>query len=312
MKSPNYIHFFTKLSLFIIIGFSFFLFLKFQGIYATNLCSEPGCSTGWRVAVGETETINCCGVCRRVTNNCAKAIFVPTRTSSEWAEFRDHKPGCVSLSKCIFCSGTVNLTLSPSTVSPSESFTATVSGLSGCDGKSARFYKGGTYLTSCTVSGSGCSVSLTAPSSTGSYTYKAGVDKNGDGDINDSGEWDTETLTVSGGTVTDRDCPDDCDNLWDLCNCPTDSPPPICSPDVCEYSRIGSARIGELWVSPFSGGWFCCTKAVCKAGTNCYRCDYDGNGHLRCVRTTADGSILCWNATTGKLEDCGVCLEQHD
>jgi len=25
--------------------------------------------------------------------------------------------------------------------------------------------------------------------------------------------------------ITDRDCPDDCDNLWDLCNCPTDSPP---------------------------------------------------------------------------------------
>jgi len=95
MKSPNYIHFFTKLSLFIIIALTFFVFWNIDKVLAINNCND-----GWQIAVGQTKQINCHGVCKKVTNNCSKTIFVPTRTSSEWAEFRSNKPGCVSLSNC--------------------------------------------------------------------------------------------------------------------------------------------------------------------------------------------------------------------
>ncbi len=96
------------------------------------------------------------------------------------------------------CTGTVSLSLSPSTVNTEKSFTASVSGLSSCDGEPADFYIFDTAeWKSCTISGSGCSISLTAPSTAGSYNYGAGVDKNSNGDFNDGGEWDTKTLTVT-------------------------------------------------------------------------------------------------------------------
>ena len=95
MKSPNYIHFFTKLSLFIIIAFAFFVFWNIDKVLSINNCND-----GWQIAVGASRIINCHGVCKKITNSCSKVIFVPTRTSSEWAEFRDHKPGCVSLDDC--------------------------------------------------------------------------------------------------------------------------------------------------------------------------------------------------------------------
>ncbi|MBI5697461.1 MAG: hypothetical protein HZC29_02970, partial [Thaumarchaeota archaeon] len=99
------------------------------------------------------------------------------------------------------CSGTITLSLSPTTVAPSGSVTPSSSGLSSCDGKTVYFKKdscAGTQVSSCTVSGSGCTgASFTAPSTTGSYTYYACVDKNGDSDYSDSGESDPETLTVS-------------------------------------------------------------------------------------------------------------------
>ena len=142
MKSPNHLHSFTKLSLFIIFGVGFFLFFKFQGIYAAALCSEPGCGTGWKVAVGETKTINCCGVCRKVkvTNACAKDIFVPTRTSSEWAEFRSNKPSCVELSSC-----TYTLTVSK-TGSGSGTVTSSPSGIN-CGSDCSENYNEGTTVT---------------------------------------------------------------------------------------------------------------------------------------------------------------------
>ena len=354
MKLPNYLYLFTKLSLFIIIAFTFFVFWNIDKVLAINNCND-----GWQIAVGQTKQINCHGICKKVTNNCSKTIFVPTRTSSEWSEFRINRPSCVSLSECCSVGEICNY------------------GSWQCDGSCRRkrvLYK---YDSNCNCVASGQYEYQNCPSgttcsggscrndvacSTSGYACKDQCTRgqrqyrcDGSNNCNQFWRWintsSCNPFKCSGGScsnvcesscgadaacdgkspgsscgsgkqcnsncdcisiITDRDCPDDCDSLWDLCNCPTDSPPAPCAPDACEYSRIGSAKIGELWVSAFSGGWFCSTKAVCKAGTNCYRCDYSKGGDLYCVKTTADGSILCWNHTTGKLEDCGVCLEQHD
>lgn len=78
------------------IGITFFVLSSKNFVFAINNCSD-----GWQVNVGETKQINCQGVCKKVTNNCSKAIFVPTRTSTEWAEFRTNHPSCVTLSDCI-------------------------------------------------------------------------------------------------------------------------------------------------------------------------------------------------------------------
>ena len=95
MKLPNYLYLFTKLSLFIIIAFTFFVFWNIDKVLAINNCND-----GWQIAVGQTKQINCHGICKKVTNNCSKTIFVPTKTSSEWSEFRINRPSCVSLTSC--------------------------------------------------------------------------------------------------------------------------------------------------------------------------------------------------------------------
>lgn len=98
------------------------------------------------------------------------------------------------------CSGNIALTLNPSTVAPSGSVTASASGLSSCDGKTVYFKRNsctGTQDSSCLVSGTGCSGSFAAPSST--YNYYACIDKNGDLDYTDPGENDGKTLVVTQG-----------------------------------------------------------------------------------------------------------------
>ena len=60
--------------------------------------------TGFRViAGGALMKIDAWGVCRNVDNNLAQDIFVPTKTSLEWSEFRTHYPAGVTLSVCGEC-----------------------------------------------------------------------------------------------------------------------------------------------------------------------------------------------------------------
>jgi len=60
----------------------------------------------YKVNAGSTVSINQFGTCRRVTNNCSSAIFVPTNTSAEWSSFINNKPSCVSLANCAWvCPG---------------------------------------------------------------------------------------------------------------------------------------------------------------------------------------------------------------
>lgn len=96
------------------------------------------------------------------------------------------------------CTGILALTLDPSAVSQGSQFVASVSGLSGCDWKSVRFgrlMENNAFVSEgyCVVSGAGCSATLTAPSTAGSYEYHA---RTNDGDR------DTKTLTVSSPSAT--------------------------------------------------------------------------------------------------------------
>ncbi len=91
------------------------------------------------------------------------------------------------------CSGDVVLTLSKNQVTTSESFKATVSGLSSCDGRNVYIWQESTRSTqgwiSCSVSGSGCSVDIKSPSvSNKTYITKAAIDRNQNGNYADSGE----------------------------------------------------------------------------------------------------------------------------
>jgi hypothetical protein len=103
------------------------------------------------------------------------------------------------------CSGSVQLTLNPSSVNPGGTFQAIISGLSNCGGTAyIKDYQGCTFgqtLATCQVSGSGCSVSLTAPSNAGTYRYYACFDMNLDGQYT-SGEYDYKDLTVTTGPTS--------------------------------------------------------------------------------------------------------------
>lgn len=66
-------------------------------------------ATSYRVNSGTQVTINEQGVCKKVTNNNAGDIFVPTNTATEWTAFRTNATG-ISLAEC-----TTTVTMQPST-----------------------------------------------------------------------------------------------------------------------------------------------------------------------------------------------------
>lgn len=93
------------------------------------------------------------------------------------------------------CLGSVALNLNPNPSAPSSKVTASVSGLSDCDGKIA-YVESSKLECNCSILGSGCSCSFIAPASPGDYSYCAKVDKNNDGDFDEPGEVDCENLIV--------------------------------------------------------------------------------------------------------------------
>ena len=56
----------------------------------------------YQVNSGATSTIDEWSVCKKVTNNNALAIFVPTKTADEWTAFRTYASG-VSYAECLYC-----------------------------------------------------------------------------------------------------------------------------------------------------------------------------------------------------------------
>jgi hypothetical protein len=105
------------------------------------------------------------------------------------------------------CSGNIILTLSSTHVPPNTLITPSASGLSNCDGKTVTFRESscsGPIKSSCIVSGNGCTGNdFNAPSSDGSYTYYACIDKNNDNDFSDPGEQDSENLQVDSSLLAD-------------------------------------------------------------------------------------------------------------
>lgn len=143
-------------------------------------------------------------------DGCVGAIWRDYYCSGKNCTYYDYPndPRCVTAG----CTGNVSLELKPSTLSPSSGGIAFISGLSNCDGK-------GTYVRrescehreytyqycNCSISGSGCSCDFIAPSSPGTHIFYACVDKNDDGDFQDSGERAVATLEVSGTPSAEND-----------------------------------------------------------------------------------------------------------
>jgi hypothetical protein len=55
----------------------------------------------YKVDVGITKTIDEWRECKRVTNDGFYDIFVPTKTSTEWSEFRANYPAGIILGECL-------------------------------------------------------------------------------------------------------------------------------------------------------------------------------------------------------------------
>lgn len=74
-------------------------------ILALCLLMLPAVSThaanSYKVNAGATVSINEHGTCKRVKNNKSVALFVPTKTSTEWASFRNASASGATLSNCV-------------------------------------------------------------------------------------------------------------------------------------------------------------------------------------------------------------------
>ena len=182
------------------------------------------------------------------------------------------------------CSGTVVLTLSPNPSPPSQKVKATISGLSGCDGKEVYVREGscsGALKCSCKVSGSGCSCTFTAGGSCNPLsqpTYYACIDKNGDGDYSDEGENDYEVLKMDCGPQAEKGC---CQHYSGYCWYATE--------EDCEISN------GE-WYGPD----YKCENNRCVCKYECcsdYDCGYPSSGKVcrnhKCVEEgpTCSGEV---------------------
>jgi hypothetical protein len=156
------------------------------------------------------------------------------------------------------CSGTPYLTLNPSTAWTGQTVTATVSGLSGCNGKTAyvEVVSGSSGILRCwctvPVSGTSCSCTFTAPPISGTMNYYAQIDMNGNG-IYEPSEKSSPytTLYIS------------CDAYLSSCN-----------------NHLGVSSSNTCCGG---GGYYCSSTGVCKFGSG--GCPtlfvYDGKDYVK-------------------------------
>lgn len=78
-------------------------FLILGILFAMLIIGTVYAATSYRVNSGTQSTINEQSVCKKVTNNNAQDIFVPTNTAAEWTAFRTNATG-VTYAEC--CSNT--------------------------------------------------------------------------------------------------------------------------------------------------------------------------------------------------------------
>ncbi|MBU4481603.1 hypothetical protein KKH59_04845, partial [Patescibacteria group bacterium] len=189
------------------------VFDKVYGTGWTNKCSSDtgsSCSLSYGTEVYRPKTNLLCETqwrqCDSLETSCQTYNDRQYACNSGvWTNCTGTTPNC-SAGACeaatTDCSGSVSLSLSPSTVSPSGSVTPSAAGLTACNSKVVSFREGscaGTEKSSCTIpaAGTGCTGgSFTAPVAAGTYTYYACVDKNSDSDYSDSGEQGSAPLTV--------------------------------------------------------------------------------------------------------------------
>ena len=71
-------------------------------LFAMLLIGIVYAATSYQVNSGAQVTIDEWSVCKKVTNNNALAIFVPTNTADEWTAFRTYASG-VTYANCVYC-----------------------------------------------------------------------------------------------------------------------------------------------------------------------------------------------------------------
>jgi hypothetical protein len=78
--------------------------LFFGILFAMLMIGIVYAAESYRVNSGTQVTIDEWGVCKKVTNNNALAIFVPTKTAAEWTAFRTYATG-VTYAECCSANG---------------------------------------------------------------------------------------------------------------------------------------------------------------------------------------------------------------
>ncbi len=177
---------------------------KFQGSYNYNFNGTMDEVKIWNYALSEEEIKN--DYSSYCDNECTDIAYDSGVCRDACQAGEDPIPdSCASGDTCCCkrppagCSGSIDLYLSPNPVYTGRTVTASVSGLSDCDGETVYIKKNscdGTVACDCLVSGPGCSCNFNAPGTIGSYTYYACVDITGDDDFLDPGEYDSEVLVV--------------------------------------------------------------------------------------------------------------------
>jgi hypothetical protein len=119
IKKIKFKKYFKFLVLFV--GLLFF----YQGVvFAINIVSE-----GFKINNTDTTQIDAHGVCKKVTNSTGQGIFVPTKTSNEWGDFRNNKPSNVVLAECCVWTPTCSTgSYNPSINKCESTYAATFSG----------------------------------------------------------------------------------------------------------------------------------------------------------------------------------------
>lgn len=95
-----------RLALLLAVSFS----LSSQASFAAN---------SYAIAAGATSTIEEHGICRKVTNNAAQTIFVPTKTSTEWSTFIAN----ASMTTRAICDAIITFTASAQDVANASTYT---------------------------------------------------------------------------------------------------------------------------------------------------------------------------------------------
>jgi len=104
----------------------------------------------YRVNSGETKQINAWGVCKKVTNNNSLDIFVPTKTSDEWTDFRNNATytSNVSLAECgVYCDEDGDGHYATTATDTCPSGRATTTPGDDCDDSCATCYPGSKHFT---------------------------------------------------------------------------------------------------------------------------------------------------------------------